>query len=87
MGQVRDGVLDRLCESIGETRDEMNRLRGDELSDTQAALKRMREKGTFVHQHAGVELARVPGEEKLRVRRTSNEATAEERREAIEGVH
>lgn len=77
MEQVRDTVLDRLCESLGETRDQMAQLQADEKSDLQAALKRMREKGTTAYRHAGMELARVPGEEKLRARRTSQGATAE----------
>lgn len=71
MEQVRDRVLDRYCESIGDTRDQMNRLRQDEAADTSGALRRMQEKGTAHYIHAGVELTRVPGSDKLRVRRTS----------------
>jgi hypothetical protein len=63
MEQVRDVVLDRLCESIGDARD-------------QAALTRMRERKITTYQHAGVEMARVPGEEKLRVRTSKEKATA-----------
>jgi hypothetical protein len=54
--QVRNSRLENVCESIAETRGEMNKLRGD---------------------HAGVELSRVPGEEKLRVRTSRENATAE----------
>jgi len=71
MEQVRDRMLDRLCESIGDTRDQMNRLRQDEAADTSNALRRMQDKGTSHYIHAGVELTRVPGSDKLRVRRTS----------------
>lgn len=77
MEQVRDTVLDRLCESLGETRDQMAQLQADEKSDLGAALKRMRDKGVTAYRHAGMELARVPGEEKLRARRTSQGASAE----------
>lgn len=116
MGKVRDTVLDKLCEGIGDERDAQSNSKASERGYLQSALKRMREKGIFVHQHAGVELARVPGEEKLRVRRTSQDATAEnlpegeteheeqpegqeedqlegseasgdDRREAVEGIH
>jgi hypothetical protein len=76
MEQVRDVVLDRLCESIGDARDQMNQLRADEAGDTQAALTRMRERKITTYQHAGVEMARVPGEEKLRVRTSKEKATA-----------
>lgn len=75
--QVRDGRLDAICESIGATRDQMAECNRDEQGDKQAALKRMRERGIMTHRHAGVELARVPGEEVLRVRRTKAGASAE----------
>lgn len=78
MEQVRDTRLDNLCESIGDTREKLSELRQDEQSDLQAALKRMRERGLTSYRHAGVEMSRVPGEEKLRVRVTSRgDATAE----------
>jgi len=77
MEHVRDGVLDRLCESLGETRDKMAELRADEAGDSQAALTRMRARSLTSYRHAGVEMARVPGEEKLRVRTSKEKATAE----------
>lgn len=77
MGNVRDKVLDKLAEGIGDERDAQAAARSNENGYKQSALRRMRDKGIFVHQHAGVELARVPGEEVLRVRRTKQEATAE----------
>jgi hypothetical protein len=77
MEQVRDVQLDRICESIGETRDTMNKLRSDEAGDERAALLRMRTRSLTSYRHAGVELARVPGEEKLRVRTSRTSATAE----------
>jgi hypothetical protein len=76
MGQVRNVRLDRFCESIGEGRDAMNRLRGEEKSDMQGALREMHDRHVEVYRHAGVELVRVPGEEKLRVR-TSKESASD----------
>lgn len=74
MEQVRDEVLDALCESIGDARDTMNAARNTEQADCQASLHRLQEKGWTKYAHAGVELLRVSGEEKLRVR-TKKEAT------------
>lgn len=76
MEHVRDQTLDRLCESVGEGRDAMAQLRENEAGDLQAALTRMRARNLHTYQHAGVEMARVPGEEKLRVRATKDKATA-----------
>jgi hypothetical protein len=87
MEQVRDQTLDRYCESIGDTRDQMNRLRQDEAADTSGALRRMQGKGVNHYIHAGVELTRVPGSDKLRVRRTSADDAQElETREASDNV-
>jgi hypothetical protein len=77
MERVRDSRLDDLCASIGEGRDAMAKLREEESGDLQAALSRMRARGLHTYQHAGVEMARVPGEEKLRVRTSREKATAE----------
>lgn len=67
--------LDRICQGIAETRAEMNRLRGEETDLELQALKTMRLHSSTAYQSAGVELVRVPGEEKLRVR-TARERTA-----------
>ncbi len=76
MEQVRNRQLDRACESIGESRDAMNRLRKEEADDLRMALREMHDKKVTVYRHAGVELVRVPGEEKIRVR-TTKEAASE----------
>jgi hypothetical protein len=55
----------------------MNKLRGDEAGYEQSALRIMRESDLRTYRHAGVELSRVPGEEKLRVRTSRENATAE----------
>ena len=101
MEQVRDVRLDNLCESIAEDRRVMNQARQDEAGSVQAALKRMQDNDVVVYRHGGIELARVPGAEKLRVRPTKEEGDAdagdletgpgagefgEERREALDGA-
>lgn len=78
MEQVRYRDLDASCNSIAETREEINLLRADEAGYEQTALTQMRKHNLTTYRHAGVELARVPGEEKLRVRTTrERSATAE----------
>lgn len=75
MEDVRYRDLDNICNTIAETREELNTLRQEEIGYEQTALARMRDHGTTHYRHAGVELVRVPGEEKLRVR-TARERTA-----------
>lgn len=77
MEQARDRRLDNLCESIAEHRGVMNRARVEEQSDIAAALQHMVKKGTSVYKHGGVELARVPGAERLRVRLTKEQGDAD----------
>lgn len=77
MEQVRNKRLDNLCEALGEVREQMAQQRADESGSMQAALAEMRAKNLTTYRHAGVELARVPGEEKLRVRTSKAQATAE----------
>lgn len=76
MEQVRDRSLDRLCEGIGDVRETMNEARQEEAGLIASALKRMQEKNTTVYKHAGVELARIPGADKLRVRVTKDDGDA-----------
>ena len=78
MDQVRDQRLDNLCAAIPEPRRVMNRARVEEQGDVAAALQHMVKKGTSVYKHGGVELARVPGAEKLRVRLTKETGDADE---------
>lgn len=79
MGQVRSKKLDNLCEDIGEAREKMNGAKVDEQAAIQAALQVMQKEDRSVFRHAGVELARVPGAEKLRVRLTKEQGDADER--------
>ena len=69
--------LDNACERISDTRAELNKLREDEAGDERIALDLMRTHDLRSYRHAGVELVRVPGEEKLRVRTSRTSATAE----------
>lgn len=55
----------------------MAELRELEGTDLRTALKLMRQHDRMTWRAAGVELARVPGEEKLRVRTSKESATAE----------
>ena len=77
MEQIRNVRLDHACEGIAETRSNMNALRLDERSDMQAALAEMHTKGLTSYHHGGVELVRVPGAEKLRVRTVKEPATGQ----------
>lgn len=56
---------------------ELNKLREDEVGDERIALDLMRTHDLRSYRHAGVELVRAPGEEKLRVRTSRESATAE----------
>jgi hypothetical protein len=77
MEQVRHVKLDRLCEGISECRAEMNEQRSIEGEKCRAALVYMHDNKVTTYRFAGVELVRVPGEEKLRVRTTKESATLE----------
>jgi hypothetical protein len=79
MNKVRSQRLDNLCEAIAEDRAKMAEARTDEQASIQGSLKEMKAKGLLGYKHAGVELAFVPGADKLRVRLTkdaSDDATA-----------
>lgn len=73
---MRSRRLDNLCEGLGDARDQMNSAKVEEQSLIQAALQQMVKEGIQVYKHARVELARVPGAEKLRVRVVKEEGDA-----------
>jgi len=77
MEGVRNKKLENVCEGIAEVRSEMARLRAEEGSFETEALRYMRDAKIHTFRHSGVELARVPGEEVLRVRTSKKGATAE----------
>lgn len=74
---TRIEALDDVATSIADIRAKMAELRELEGTDLRTALKLMRDHGRMTWRAAGVELARVPGEEKLRVRTSKESATAE----------
>ena len=77
MEQYRSQKLDNACERIADARATMATLRADEAGDERIALDLMRGVNITSYRYAGVELVRVPGEEKLRVRTSKVNATAE----------
>jgi len=68
MGQVRDQRLDNLCESINDERAVMNAAKVEETRLIRSVLQRMHDRDVLIYVHAHLELVRVPGAEKLRVR-------------------
>lgn len=69
-------ALDDCAAALGEIRDEMAELRAQEKDQMSTALKIMRERDRTTWRHAGIEMSRVAGEEKLRVRKSKEQATA-----------
>ena len=84
--QVRNGKLDNLCEGIADVRATMNEAKQEEKGLIAATLQAMVAKGVTVYKHGGVELARVPGAESLRVRlvKAQGDADAEDLEEATD---
>ena len=82
MEQIRNAKLDRLCRMISETRAIQNQARTDEAGYEIAALRCMQDdkadgpNGRFAYRHAGVELVRLVGEEKLKVKTSKDAATS-----------
>ena len=76
MEQVRNERLDGLCESIGDERERTNAAKTEEIGLKQSALQVMQRGDIHIYRHAGVELARVPGADKLRVRLRNEEGEA-----------
>lgn len=76
MSRVRNRKLDNICEAIGDERERMNKAKQEESGLIQGALQIMQRERLTVYRHARIELARVPGAEKLRVRLTKEEGDA-----------
>lgn len=88
---AKDSVLDRACETIRGCRDQMSDLRETEQGAIQSALRRMHAKQEqtnepwqFYKAH-GVELSRVTGDEKLRVRVTKDDNGPADGEEDLDG--
>lgn len=78
MEQVRSGPLDNLCESIADDRARLNKASGNINGAKAKALEIMQaaKPPYTVYKHGGVELARVPGADKLRIRLTDDDGNA-----------
>jgi hypothetical protein len=76
MEHMRIEALDDICASLAEIRADKNELIADENGKKNTAHGLMRKFKKFTWRAHGVELARVEGEEKLRVRTTKQSATA-----------
>lgn len=61
--------MDEILERLGDALDAVNKGNAEADEARGDALQRMQAKGYTVRSHAGVEVARVPGTEKLRTRR------------------
>ena len=77
MEQVRNRTLDRICEAIGDVRNDLNRLRGEEKDLQNQAVRVMTADKVTAYRFAGVELVLVPGDAHLRVRTLKVTANAE----------
>jgi hypothetical protein len=77
MENMRIRPLDKVAAAISEVREQMNELRGTEKELLGEALTLMRKHEKTSWNHAGVEMARIPGQEHLRVRTSNKKATAE----------
>jgi hypothetical protein len=76
IADARIPALDDCAASISELREQINALRAQEAEALQRAMNLMRTHSKISWQAHGVELVRVPGEEKLRVRTSKEPATA-----------
>jgi hypothetical protein len=77
MESVRSKRLDNICEAIGEERRAVNAAKQEEVGLIASALQVMQREDVTVYRHARVELSRVPGAEKLRVRLTKEDGDAD----------
>lgn len=77
MEDVRIKALDECCGELSDIREKMSELRGEEADQLNIALKAMRKHDRTTWQANGIELIRVPGEEKLRCRNSREKATGE----------
>lgn len=74
---TRYADLDRLCKNIGDTRDDIAQLQGEDADLCRKALKAMRVHGVDHYKASGILLDIVPGDEKLRVKKDRSNRTAD----------
>jgi hypothetical protein len=77
MEDVRVEEIDETLHSLSDVRRQLNDLRSTEQGLMQRVMRLMREHEVTSARAYGVEAVRVPGEEKLRVRTSKEQATAE----------
>lgn len=77
MERVRNKKLDHLCEDIAEARSSINAQHGVEKGALQGAQRVMHDNKISVYKHGGVELALIPGTEKVRARLVKEDGDAE----------
>ena len=69
--------LDRVCSSLADLRHDLNEIRGNEKEEMVTALREMRKANRQAYKAHGIELVRVAGDEKVRVRLVKGEGAAD----------
>lgn len=69
--------LDRVCSTLADIRHDLNELRGTEKEEIVTALREMRKANRQAYKSHGIELVRVAGDEKVRVRLVKGEGAAD----------
>lgn len=80
--QPKNQRLELLCESLDTQRTVINDAKRIEKSDKAAALQEMTRTGLLAFKHAGIELARIPGADTIRVHVVKDEGEMEAEGEA-----
>lgn len=70
-------ALDRVCGTLADIRHELNELRGQEKEEVVTALRELRKASRTAYKSHGIELVRVAGDEKVRVRLVKGEGAAD----------
>lgn len=73
---VRSAELDGICEALGRIREQKNKLVAQEREEMLDALRAMQGAKVLQYRHAGIELVRKVGAEKLAVRMVSDTGDA-----------
>lgn len=76
-GMALIASLDRLAESLADIRLQLNELRAQEKGQLVMALRELRKHNRTVYKAHGIELVRVPGEERVRVRLVAGQGAAD----------
>lgn len=76
MEQVRDTVMDRLCEDMGESLELSAKESTEQKGLKASALKRMTDRGMHAYQHAGTRFTRIEGSDKISAKRVKEDADA-----------